>query len=108
MCIYFSFKLYIGNDTETPTMSPVVPDRVDLRRFPRVSEVTFFELELHPGDILYVPRDWPHYVSHDKRAAAPLLKDRRRNRAITFDEGAQVDVYVQLSIVGDETIILSL
>lgn len=53
---------YIGKATQSLDLSPVVPDAVDLIKYPRMSEIEFHEVKLKAGDILYVPRNWLHYV----------------------------------------------
>nr|XP_039249127.1 lysine-specific demethylase JMJ30-like isoform X1 [Styela clava] len=58
----FKSQAYVGAVPHRPGFSPVVPDAVDLSRFPKMSEVEFHEVKLKAGDLLYVPRNWPHYV----------------------------------------------
>jgi lysine-specific demethylase 8 len=42
--------------------SRIDPEAPDAARFPRVQEATFFTGELAPGDLLYIPRGWWHFL----------------------------------------------
>ena len=44
-------------------LSPINVDRVDLRRFSRLTDAVPFVVDLRPGDLLYVPALWWHHVS---------------------------------------------
>jgi hypothetical protein len=48
---------------DSPTKSRVDPERPDLAAFPRLSRATFLTGTLNPGDILFIPRGWWHYLS---------------------------------------------
>ena len=43
-------------------VSEVDLNNFDPTRFPRIKEVEFYSVVLEPGDILYNPRRWWHYV----------------------------------------------
>nr|XP_039267463.1 bifunctional peptidase and (3S)-lysyl hydroxylase JMJD7-like [Styela clava] len=58
----FKDAAYIGQKTESPDMSPVPPDSVDLIKYPKMAEIDFHEVVLNPGDVMYIPRNWLHYV----------------------------------------------
>lgn len=45
------------------TKSRVDPENPDLKAFPRYSNVTLWETEVGPGDILFIPKAWWHYLS---------------------------------------------
>lgn len=75
-------RLYPADTTQgedagwSPEGSPLYPhtkgmntnsSRVDLRApdlaaFPRVATAAYFECVLHPGEVLYIPPRWWHYV----------------------------------------------
>lgn len=42
--------------------SRIDPEAPDAARFPRVQEATLFTGELAPGDLLYIPRGWWHFL----------------------------------------------
>jgi len=44
------------------TKSQVDPDSPDLARFPRFARATVWRATLTPGDVLYMPRGWWHYL----------------------------------------------
>ena len=41
------------------------PDDVDLESFPKWKQVPWFYAELNPGDCIYMPYEWFHYVESD-------------------------------------------
>jgi ribosomal protein L16 Arg81 hydroxylase len=51
--------------TPTPALghfSPITPEAPDLQRYPKYAKATPIEFILEPGEILFVPSRWPHYV----------------------------------------------
>ena len=42
--------------------SRIDPEAPDLKKYPRVSRVTFSVGTLQPGDLLYIPRGWWHFL----------------------------------------------
>jgi Cupin-like domain len=56
-------KLYPFPDN--PSKSQVDPERPDLERHPRFTLTTCLTYELEPGDLLYIPRGWWHYLAAD-------------------------------------------
>jgi len=55
--------------------------RVDLKMFPKASEITLYEATLNPGDMIFIPSMWWHLVSSLPWAHA---KEYKRNLAITI------------------------
>jgi ribosomal protein L16 Arg81 hydroxylase len=53
--------LYVPNK-ELGHFSPIILESPDLKKFPKFSKATPVEFILGPGEILFVPRGWPHYV----------------------------------------------
>ena len=43
-------------------LSPINVDRVDLRRFDKLTKSSPYVVDLYPGDALYVPSLWWHVV----------------------------------------------
>ena len=48
--------------TDNLAKSQIDPEIPDLSRFPRTQSVTFFTGNLQPGDLLYIPRGWWHFL----------------------------------------------
>lgn len=46
--------------------SPIDPTAADLQKYPKFAAATGYECELQPGDILFLPRFWWHYVQARK------------------------------------------
>ena len=44
-------------------LSPINVDRVDLERFPSISNATTYLANLSAGDAVYIPDGWWHVVS---------------------------------------------
>ena len=42
--------------------SQVDPEHLDVRRFPRFLDASVFTCVVEPGDVLYIPRGWWHYL----------------------------------------------
>ncbi|XP_002737509.2 uncharacterized protein LOC100370566 [Saccoglossus kowalevskii] len=57
-----SHKLYANQFTTLPGLSPVLPDKVDMEKFPLVADLEYYEVEMEAGDQLYVPMFWWHQV----------------------------------------------
>ncbi|XP_070560885.1 uncharacterized protein [Ptychodera flava] len=57
-----SHKAYANNFTTLPGLSPIVPEKVDLLKFPKVADLDYYEVEIEAGDQLYVPMFWWHQV----------------------------------------------
>lgn len=60
--------------------SPFDPEAPDFDRFPLARQATMIECVVHPGDMLYVPAGWYHYV----RALTFSLSSNRWARAVPF------------------------
>ena len=56
-----SKRLYPLSDN--PSKSAVNPEDPDLTKFPAFAECQVFEANLAPGDALYMPRGWWHYIA---------------------------------------------
>lgn len=54
--------MYPGNDPLTSNSSQVDVDAPDADEFPKFLEAPFLECVLGPGDALYIPPGWWHYV----------------------------------------------
>jgi len=55
-------RIYIPSDLPSPHFSPVDVEAPRLDRYPRFSDATPSTFELGPGEVLYLPPDWGHYV----------------------------------------------
>jgi len=53
---------------DSHTKSQVAPQHPDLRAHPRIKRVTLFESNLEPGDVLYIPKGWWHYLASSERS----------------------------------------
>ena len=42
--------------------SQVDPEHLDVRKFPRFLDASVFTCVVEPGDVLYIPRGWWHYL----------------------------------------------
>jgi hypothetical protein len=60
--------------------SPVNPEAPDFDKFPLARQATLVEVIVNPGDMLYVPAGWYHYV----RALTFSLSSNRWARAMPF------------------------
>ena len=60
--------------------SPFDPEAPDFDRFPLARQATMIECVVNPGDMLYVPAGWYHYV----RALTFSLSSNRWARAVPF------------------------
>lgn len=40
-------------------------DNPDLDRFPRFSEIRGMEVAMEPGEVLYIPNYWWHYIESE-------------------------------------------
>ncbi len=60
--------------------SPVNPEAPDFDKFPLARHATLIECTVNPGDMLYVPAGWYHYV----RALTFSLSSNRWARAMPF------------------------
>ena len=54
--------LYCPSDLAQPFYSPIDLERPDLERFPLFAQATSIECTLEPGELLYLPRRWFHFV----------------------------------------------
>lgn len=54
--------LYLPSGLEFPNFSPVDIERPDLDLFPKFSKATPIEFTVNPGEILFLPANWAHYV----------------------------------------------
>jgi lysine-specific demethylase 8 len=50
---------------DVPSKSQVDPENPDLQKFPRFAECPRLEYQLEPGDLLYIPRGWWHFLAAD-------------------------------------------
>jgi lysine-specific demethylase 8 len=60
----YSRRLYPFEDN--PSKSQVDPENPDLERFPRFANCPRLECDLQPGDLLYIPRGWWHFLAADE------------------------------------------
>ena len=60
----FSRFLYAFPDA--PTKSQIDPENPDLQRFPRFADCEQLRWTLKPGDLLYIPRGWWHFLATDE------------------------------------------
>jgi hypothetical protein len=56
---------YLYPFADNPSKSQIDPERPDLKTFPSFQKCDVWECELHPGDALYIPRGWWHYIVAD-------------------------------------------
>jgi [protein]-arginine 3-hydroxylase / protease len=56
-------NLYVPSRQSLPHFSPIDYENPDLERFPKFREATPIEFVLEPGEVLFLPRGWVHYVS---------------------------------------------
>jgi lysine-specific demethylase 8 len=55
--------LYAGHDGNQPNTSPINPDATDLVRYPLLAGASSaVHCILGPGDLLYIPKRWFHYI----------------------------------------------
>jgi len=59
-------NLHVFNDAHTK--SQVAPQHPDLRAHPRLKRATLHETSLEPGDVLYIPKGWWHYLASSERS----------------------------------------
>lgn len=59
-------NLHVFDDAHTK--SQVAPQHPDLRAHPRLGRVTLYESKLEPGDVLYIPKGWWHYLASSERS----------------------------------------
>merc|ERR1711962_998304 len=52
----FADDIYIDNYIDFPGLSPINPEKVDLLKYPRFSNVRWHKVVIEPGDILYIPQ----------------------------------------------------
>eukprot|EP00937_MAST-01D_sp_MAST-1D-sp2_P006899 g6899.t1 len=76
-----SANLYAVQARVTST-SPIDVDAVDMTLFPRAARLRYREVELHEGDMLYIPKWYWHQVRSFPQAGAPV--GERRNLAVNF------------------------
>jgi hypothetical protein len=50
------------------TKSRVAPQHPDLHAHPRLQRATLLEATLEPGDVLYIPKGWWHYLASSDRS----------------------------------------
>ncbi|XP_028394202.1 uncharacterized protein LOC114518412 [Dendronephthya gigantea] len=62
----YSQHVYADNFNALPGLSPIDPQKVDLEKFPNFADIMYYESDLHPGDILYIPQYWWHYVASSR------------------------------------------
>ena len=60
----------IGDDPLQANSSRVDAERPDLARFPKFADAHARMVEVHPGDLLYIPRRWWHHVRALSRSAS--------------------------------------
>ena len=56
--------------------SPVNVDAVDMVMFPRVAEAAYARVELHAGDMLFIPKNYYHQVGTRLRGCAAAAAAR--------------------------------
>jgi ribosomal protein L16 Arg81 hydroxylase len=54
--------VYLPSDLPINQFSPVNPEQPDLEKYPKYAKATPLEFTLNPGEALYLPTHWPHYV----------------------------------------------
>lgn len=57
-----SINVYPFEGNILKNTSQIDADNLDFERFPLAQKVKFYKLTLRPGDILYIPPKWWHYV----------------------------------------------
>lgn len=55
--------LYLYPFGDNHTKSWVAPEQPDLARHPSFAKATLFEATLDPGDVLFIPKGWWHYLA---------------------------------------------
>ncbi|KXJ06339.1 JmjC domain-containing protein C [Exaiptasia diaphana] len=58
----YSQDLYADEHFLFPGISKFDGDAIDFAKFPKLANVPYYEVTLHPGDMLYVPQYWWHIV----------------------------------------------
>lgn len=58
--------LYLFPDSHTK--SQVTPECPDLAKHPQVKHATLIEATLEPGDVLFIPKGWWHYLASSDRS----------------------------------------
>jgi len=64
--------------------SPVEPSNLDVNKYPRFAKSTAFECTLVPGDLLFIPVHWWHYVESPGISLAVLFTDNAPLTSWTF------------------------
>ncbi len=59
--------------SQLPDFSQVDFDQPDLTRFPRYAQAVPISCEVGPGEVLYLPRTWWHYVASLEQSASVSL-----------------------------------
>jgi len=67
--------LYV-QEADRPGLCPITQRSVDMELFPHFAKAAYTRLELHEGDMLYIPRKWWHQVESPEGAG--------RNLAVNF------------------------
>jgi cupin-like protein len=50
---------------DNPSKSQIDPERPDFERYPKIARCRVWVCELTPGDALYIPRGWWHFIAAD-------------------------------------------
>jgi lysine-specific demethylase 8 len=59
------FTRFLYQFPDVPSKSRVDPENPDLKRFPKFAKCEVIRCQLEPGDLLFIPRGWWHFVAAD-------------------------------------------
>lgn len=59
---------YLHVFPDSHTKSQIAPEHPDLRAHPRIRHATLLDTTLYPGDVLFIPKGWWHYLASSERS----------------------------------------
>jgi len=59
------FSRFLYQFPDVPSKSRIDPEHPDLARFPKFANCEVTQCNLEPGDLLFIPRGWWHFVAAD-------------------------------------------
>ena len=91
-------RLYLPSKLRLNHFSPVDLEAPDLKRFPKFERARRVEGELGPGEVLFLPRKWVHYVRSLEASIAlnywwypwRILLQRRQQEAAAKTENPSI------------------